>query len=77
MNKGFTKSHADSSLYILQLCHYIYVDDLIILATIAKMFNELKYNLEHKFEMSDIGELHLFLGGHFERDRKIHIITMH
>jgi hypothetical protein len=27
--------------------------------------------------MSDLGELHFFIGDHFERDRKTRTITMH
>jgi hypothetical protein len=82
VNKGFTRSHADHSLYVLQTCHYIviviiYVDDLIILASNVDVINELKASLESEFEMSDLGELHFFLGVHFERDRKTRTITMH
>ena len=82
VNRGFTRSHADHSLYILQTYQYIviviiYVDDLIILASDVDMINELKASLEREFEMSDLGELHFFLGVHFERDRRSRTITMH
>jgi hypothetical protein len=82
VNKGFTRSRADHSLYVLQTCHYIviiiiYVDNLIILANNVDMINKLKASLERKFEMSDLGELHFFLGVHFERDRRSRTITMH
>ena len=55
----------------------IYVYDLIILANNVYMINELKASLERKFEMSDLGELHFFLGVHFERDRRLQTITMY
>ena len=74
-------SHANHSLYILQIRQYIviviYVDDLIILATNVDMLNELKSSFEYKFRMSDIGEFHFFLDIHCERDRRSRIITMH
>ena len=82
VNKGFPKSHSDHSLYILQSCHYIviviiYINNLIILASNVDMINELKYSLERKFEISDLGELHFFLGALFKRDMRSRIITMH
>ena len=75
-------SHADHSLYVLQTPDYIviviiYVDDLIILASNVDTINDLKSNLEREFEMSDLGKLHYFLGVHFERDRRMRIITIH
>ena len=55
----------------------IYVDKLIILASNVDMINKLKSSLERKFDMSDLGELHFFLGVHFERDRRMRTIIMH
>ena len=65
VSKGFTRSHVNYSLYVLQTCHYIviitiYVDDLIILASNVDMINELKFSLEHSFKMNDLGELYFF-----------------
>ena len=55
----------------------IYVDDLVILSSDVDMINELKACLECQFKMSDLGELHFFLGVLFERNRRSRTITMH
>src|SRR5665213_3071401 len=80
--EGFIRSHADHSLYIKQTGTYfiavvIYVDDLIIMASDMVVMNELKSKLEEEYDMSDLGELHFFLGVHIERDRAARTITMH
>jgi len=80
--EGFIRSHADHSLYIKQTGSYfmavvVYVDDLIILASNMPMMNELKSKLEEEYDMSDLGELHFFLGVHIERDRAARTVTMH
>ena len=75
-------SHADHLLYVLQTCDYIviviiYVDDLIILASNVDTINELKSSLKREFVMSNVSELHFFLGIHLEQDRRTCTITMH
>jgi hypothetical protein len=55
----------------------IYVDDLIILASNVDVINKLKASLESEFEMSDLDELHFFIGIHFKRDIETRTITMH
>ena len=82
VNKGFTRSHANHLLFVLQSCHYIvivlkYIYDLIVLAINSNMINELKFSLKCKFEMSDLSKFHFFLKVHFERYRRTRIITMH
>ena len=37
----------------------------------------LKSSYKFKFEMSDLGKLHFFLGVHFRRDGRIRTISMH
>jgi transposase InsO family protein len=79
--EGFTRSEADHSLYIKQTGEYllivlIYVDDLIILASLGNKLAWLKAKLNEEFEMSDLGELMYCLGVEFVRDRKAHTITM-
>ena len=54
----------------------IYVDDLIILASLLAMLAWLKAKLNAEFKMSDLGELMYCLGVEFVRDRKARIITM-
>ena len=55
----------------------IYVDDLTILASDMDIMKGLKFKLEEQYDMSDLGELHFFLGVHIERDRAADNITMH
>ena len=79
--EGFTRSEADHSLYIKQTGEYllivlIYVDDLIILASLLAKLAWLKGKLNAEFEMSDLGELKYGLGVEFVRDRKARTITM-
>ena len=59
VNKCFTKSHRNHSLYILQTCDnivivIIYVDDLINMASNVEMIKKLKSRLEQEFEMSSL-----------------------
>jgi hypothetical protein len=79
--EGFSRSHADHSLYVKQTREFlliviIYVDDLIILASDDAVLGWLKAKLEKEFEMSDIGPLEYCLGVAFERDRSARTITM-
>ena len=55
----------------------IYVDDLIILASDMTKLMEFKAKLEKEFDMSDLGELHFFLGVQIERNRAARTLTMH
>ena len=78
---GFTRSVAVHSLYFMQTDHHvviviIYVNDLIILASLMNSMSALKAMLEKKYEMSDFGELHFCLGVEFVRDRAMRTITM-
>jgi hypothetical protein len=82
VSKGFKRSHADPSLYIKQTRRYIlivliYVDDLILLSSDKEKMSELKASLEEEYNMSDLGELHFFLGVHIERNRAARTITLH
>jgi len=67
VREGFTRSHADHSLYIKQTSEYlviviVYVDDLIIMTNTMSIMNELKAMLKKVYDMSDLGELHYCLG---------------
>jgi transposase InsO family protein len=80
-NEGFTRSQADHSLYIKQTGEYllivlIYVDDLIILASLLAKLSWLKSKLNEEFDMSDLGELKYCLGVEFVRDRVARTISM-
>ena len=54
----------------------LYMDNLIILASIVTQLKWLKSELEKIFEMSNLGELHYCLRAEFERNREAHAITM-
>ena len=82
VNGGFTRSHADHSLYVLQTCDYIVIvimnaDKIIILTSNMGVINELKSSFKREFKMSNLNELHFFLEVHFERDRRTRTITMY
>ncbi|RVW70112.1 Retrovirus-related Pol polyprotein from transposon RE1 [Vitis vinifera] len=64
---GFTRSSADSSLYVQtgqteKLMVLIYVDDLIITGSNADSIAALKKKLQGKFPVKDLGPLKYFLG---------------
>jgi hypothetical protein len=40
----------------------VYVDDLIIVGSSAKVINDLKVQMKGKFRMSDLGTLSFYLG---------------
>lgn len=64
---GFSKSSADSSLYVRfgkieKLAVLIYVDDLIITGDNIDSINQFKKQLQHRFPVKDMGPLKYFLG---------------
>ena len=82
VKEGLIRSHVDHSLYVVQSSTHIviviiYVDDLIILASDMTKLMEFKAKLEKEFDMSDLGELHFFLGVQIERNRAARNLTMH
>ena len=65
--QGFIRSHADSNLYYKseggRLCVLVlYVDDLIITGNDLLLVEQIKAALCQRFEMTDLGTLHFFLG---------------
>jgi hypothetical protein len=63
---GFEKSNVDPSLYFIirgedTLILILYVDDLFIIGA-KDLIVECNLGLASKFEMSDIGLMHYFLG---------------
>lgn len=72
---GFTRSSADSSLYVQtgqteKLMVLIYVDDLIITGSNADSITALKKKLQGKFPVKDLGPLKYFLGIEVATSRK-------
>jgi hypothetical protein len=64
---GFFRCHSDLNVYTKKVgTHLIilvlYVDDLILTGSDSKLLNHVKTNLKKKFEMTDLGFLHYFLG---------------
>lgn len=46
----------------------LYVDDIIIVSDRLELMDRIKQQLSNQFEMSDMGELKLFLGLKVDRD---------
>ena len=64
---GFSRFHFDPNVYTKKVGSHIiilslYVDDLILTRSDPKILNHVKTNLKNKFEMTDLGFLHYFLG---------------
>jgi hypothetical protein len=64
---GFSRCHSDPNVYTKKVeIHLIilvlYVDDLILTGSDSKLLNHVKTNIKKKFEMTDLGFLHYFLG---------------
>ena len=69
LDNGFSRCHSEKivytkkvgkSLIILVIC----VDDLILISSDPNHINHAKSSLKNKFEMTDLGHLHYFLGIH-------------
>jgi hypothetical protein len=70
---GFTCSKLDTSLFILHGSMgtsylLLYVDDIILTASTSNLLERVITALNAEFAMSDLGELHHFLGLAFRRD---------
>lgn len=65
---GFERSKNEPTLYIKRqgendlLIVRLYVDDMIYVGSSSSLINEFKVYMKKKFEMSDLGMLHYFLG---------------
>jgi hypothetical protein len=64
---GFSRCHSDPNVYtknvgIHLIILLLYIDDLIITISDSKLLNHVKTSLKKKFEMTDLGFLHYFLG---------------
>ena len=71
-NENFSQSRADPCVYVRNsetegcVILIIWVDDIIISATYAKLLESVKESLCQKFKMKDLGELSWFLGTQFK-----------
>eukprot|EP00253_Pinus_taeda_P032551 PITA_32551 len=64
---GFSRCHSDNTIYTKKvgkslIIFVLYVDDLILTGSDPNLINHVKSNLKKKFEMTDLGHLHYFLG---------------
>jgi hypothetical protein len=64
---GFSRCHSDSNIYTRKVGSHLiilvlYVYDFILIGSDSKLLNHVKTNLKKKFEMTDLGFLHYFLG---------------
>eukprot|EP00253_Pinus_taeda_P008389 PITA_08389 len=64
---GFSRCHSNNTVYTKKvgkslIILVLYVDDLILTGSYPKLINHEKSILKNKFEMTDLGHLHYFLG---------------
>jgi hypothetical protein len=64
---GFSRCHSNPNVYTKKVGSHLiilvlYVDDLILTGSDSKRLNHVKTSLKKKFEMTDLGFLHYFLG---------------
>jgi hypothetical protein len=63
----FSRCHFNPNVYTKKVGSHLiilvlYVDDLILTSSDPKLLIHVKTNLKNKFEMTDLGYLHYFLG---------------
>ena len=74
LEKGFSKSKSEPTLYVKQQGEFnilivaLYVDDLVFTGSNEKMIDDFKMEIMKKYEMSDLGLLHHFLGMEIYQD---------
>ena len=64
---GLSRCHFDPNVYTKKVgSHvviiFVYVDDLILTGSDPKLLTHVKSNLQNKFELTNFGYLHYFLG---------------
>jgi hypothetical protein len=67
ISTGLSRCHFDPNVYTKKVGNHLiililYVYDLILTGSDSKCLNHVKTNLKKKFEMTDLGFLHYFLG---------------
>ena len=67
LTTGFSRCHSDNTVYTKRvdgqlIILVLYVDDLILTSSDPKLINHVKSSLKKKFDMTDLGYLHYFLG---------------
>ena len=64
---GFRKSLSEATLYIKGdeinfVIVSMYVDDLLVIGNNSELIDKFKKDMQHAFEMTDLGEMTYFLG---------------
>eukprot|EP00253_Pinus_taeda_P034403 PITA_34403 len=67
LKTGFSRCHSDNTVYTKKvgkslIILVLYVGDLILTGSDPNLLNHVKSSLKKKFEMTDLGHLHYFLG---------------
>eukprot|EP00253_Pinus_taeda_P004002 PITA_04002 len=67
LDTGFSRCHSNNIVYTKKvdkslIILVLYVDDLILTGSDPNLINHVKSSLKKKFEMTDLGHLHYFLG---------------
>eukprot|EP00253_Pinus_taeda_P015153 PITA_15153 len=67
LESGFSRCHSDNTVYTKKvdkslIILILYVDDLFLTGSDPNLINYVKSSLKKKFEMTDLGHLHYFLG---------------
>eukprot|EP00253_Pinus_taeda_P035057 PITA_35057 len=67
LESGFSRCYSDNTVYTKKVGNsliilVLYVDDLILTGSDPHLINHVKSSLKKKFEMTDLGHLHYFLG---------------
>jgi len=69
---GFTTSKSDASLFVYKagdnMAYLLYVDDIIVTASSPALLQHVTSRLHSEFAMTDLGDLHHFLGISVTRD---------
>eukprot|EP00253_Pinus_taeda_P027129 PITA_27129 len=72
---GFSRCHSDNTVYTKKVGKSIiilvlYVDDLILTGSDPNRINHVKSSLKKKFEMTELGHFHYFLGLQFLQSKE-------
>eukprot|EP00253_Pinus_taeda_P023810 PITA_23810 len=67
LDTAFSRCRSENTIYTkklgkLLIITFLYVDDLILTGSDPNLINHVKSSLKNKFEMTDLGYLHYFLG---------------
>jgi hypothetical protein len=67
LDTNFSQCHSNPNVYTKKVANHViilvvYVDDFILIGSDPKLLNHVKFGLKNKFEMTNVGYLHYFLG---------------